>query len=393
MSESRKKNNIIILSLIIVYVFAYFIFIFRLIPNYAVIINGVFALGIAIASYFMYGFQHCGLNEIRKKIIIEVIVSVILYFALIYILGIFSGFYKNPYSLKFVSIVKNALVPLISVVALEIFRYIFVSANRDSKETITYATIAIILFDIVLGFYNIEASLVAVFIYLTVRVLPLIFKNIVLTYLTYQVGYHSCIIYVIPLCIFKYLLPYIPNLGNYLYAVIDMSLPSLIYIYAAKMISDNLNEKDNILGYVKILLINLPVTLVFAICIGLISGIFNYHLLGIDTSAISPKVNRGDAVMINKKIKYKDYKEGDIIVYESDKKLIIDEITKKDKDEDGNVILYITDEINKGEEDTYKEIGEDILLGKYNGFKISKIAYPTIWFNDFIKGDVHEKNY
>lgn len=394
MSDSRKRNNTIILGAIFVYVFAYFLLIFRLVPNYATIINGIFTLVLTVSAYFMYGFQHCGLNQTRKKVILQVFIGLIIYFALIYILGLSAGFMKNAYSLRLSSIVKNAFLPVLSMIALELFRYIFVSANKDSKETIIYVTIAAILLDIVLNYYGIQGSLAAIFVYLTVKVLPIIFKNIVMTYLTYQVGFHPCVLYVIPVSLFKYVLPYIPNLGNYLYSVIDISLPSLIYIFASKTIRDELSEKESLWEYIKIYVFIIPITIIFSVVIGLVSGIFNYHLIGINTSAVSPKIKRGDAVMIYKNIKYETYKEGDIIVYKSDNKMVIDEIAKKDKDENGNVSLYVMDDITIKENDEvdykYKYIGKDILVGRYDNFKIAKIAYPTIWFNDFIKGDVHE---
>lgn len=394
MSDSRKRNNTIILGAIFVYVFAYFLLIFRLVPNYATIINGIFTLVLTVSAYFMYGFQHCGLNQTRKKVILQVFIGLIIYFALIYILGLSAGFMKNAYSLRLSSIVKNAFLPVLSMIALELFRYIFVSANKDSKETIIYVTIAAILLDIVLNYYGIQGSLAAIFVYLTVKVLPIIFKNIVMTYLTYQVGFHPCVLYVIPVSLFKYVLPYIPNLGNYLYSVIDISLPSLIYIFTSKAIRDELSEKESLWEYIKIYVFIIPITIIFSVVIGLVSGIFNYHLIGINTSAVSPKIKRGDAVMIYKNIKYETYKEGDIIVYKSDNKMVIDEIAKKDKDENGNVSLYVMDDITIKENDEvdykYKYIGKDILVGRYDNFKIAKIAYPTIWFNDFIKGDVHE---
>ena len=57
---------------------------------------------------------------------------------------------------------------------------------------------------------------------------------------------------------------------------------------------------------------------------------------------------------------------------------------------DGYIKLYITTEKNEGKEDTYRLLSDDEILGKYNNFKVSKVAYPTIWFREFIKGDVNE---
>ena len=383
MSDTRKRNNIITLTSLVAYVLIYFLVIFRFIPNYAEIINGVFIVLLAIISYFMYGYQSCKLNEIRKKVLLEVLIASGIYFLLIYVLGIFTGYLKNGYSLEILSIIKNVLVPLLSVIALEIFRYIFVSANKDTKEIVSYATMAIILFDIALNFYSIDNSLSAIFIFLTVRIIPIIFKNVVLTYLTYQVGYHSCLMYVIPLCIYRFILPSIPNLGNYLYSVVDIVLPTLVYIYASRMITNNLSEKKSKWQFIKIFVIDLPVIILSSIVIILISGIIDYKLIGINTTKLE-KVDRGDLVLVHK-IKYEDYNKGDLIVYRKDDKIIIDEVAKKENNK-----IYIIKEYNTDEEDTYEVLQDGIILGKYNNFRISKIAYPTIWFTEAIDGDLHE---
>ena len=55
MSDSRKRNNTIILGAIFVYVFAYFLLIFRLVPNYATIINGILKLYKEVNKYTTEG--------------------------------------------------------------------------------------------------------------------------------------------------------------------------------------------------------------------------------------------------------------------------------------------------------------------------------------------------
>jgi signal peptidase I len=175
-------------------------------------------------------------------------------------------------------------------------------------------------------------------------------------------------------------------LGNYLTSVINIALPSLLYIYSSRMISNHLNGKyKNIKILFKAILIDMPLFIFFTIFIGLISGFFKFHLIGVDTSEIKPIINVGDAVLINQKYNYESYKKGDIFVYKDGKKIIIDRITKV---KNNNVIknkIYITKEKTKGEEDTYKYIPNENILGKYENFKISKIAKPTIWFKKIIR--------
>ena len=162
----------------------------------------------------------------------------------------------------------------------------------------------------------------------------------------------------------------------------------MIFFYASRMIGDFLNEKESKLNGLKICLVDVPLMLAGFIFVALISGLFSYHLIGVNTSAVGPKVERGDAAMIFKNIKAKDIKVGDIVAYNGTHDYIIDKIV--DKKEDGkDVKLYIRTEINEGAEDTLREITMDEIVGVYK-FRIKKIAFPSIWFREFIRGDLNE---
>lgn len=393
MSNRRRISNGVILSVLFLYILGYFLFIYKSSGNYTSLVNGVFISFIFFISYILYGFQKCETNDIRNKIIRIVFLGLFLYFTVIYLLGLFTGFGRNVFSSNIISIIKNSFVPLITVIVLELFRYVFISSNKDSKILIYLFTLLIFLLDVEFNYVSIDGKLADIFVYLTVSVLPMLFKNILLSYLSYQVGYHSNILYVVPLCLYTYIIPYKPNLGNYLTCISGITLPSLLYIHSSRCISDKLNEnkKNGILRAIKVILFDIPLIVFFTIVIGLISGYFKYHLIGVNTSNIKPSVKRGDAVLINKGISYSDYEVGDIIAYKSGKKIIIDKVTKKKKDKNGYDKIYVTKEINKGTEDTYIIIKEDYLLGKYVNFRIAKIAYPTIWFKEYIGGDVNEE--
>lgn len=386
-SKRSIKNHFLLLTLFI-YVVLYFALIVNYIPNYANTINGLFISLITFIAYILNGFQKYSINEIRKKIIIEIVVALFVYFTTIYCLGMFTGFLKNSYSLSILSIIKHTIIPLVSVIALELFRYIYVSSNKDSIPKIILGTFVIILFDIVLNYSVVGSSLFEIFIYLSVIVLPIIFKNAVLSYLSYQTGYHSCLIYVIPLSIYKYFVPVFPDIGNYLTCIVDITLPSMIFIYAARMITEYLNEEESKIKPAKIMLIDVPLIIVFTVLVAVVSGYFSFHLIGVDTSAISPTVDRGDAVMLFKNIELDDLEPGDIIAYEGNDEIIIDRVSDK-KIQGNDIKIYVTSEINEGEEDTYRIVTDEALIGVYR-FRIRKIAYPTIWFKEFIRGDKDE---
>lgn len=385
MTSIRNIKNHFLLLVMFVYVVLYFALVVRYIPNYAMAVNGLFISALTFLAYMLNGFQNYSLNKIRKKIIIEIVVAIAVYITVIYFLGYFTGFLKNSYSMEFVSIIKNMIIPLISIVALELFRYIYVSNNSDSIYKVILGTIIIMLFDIVLNYYVFGSSLYDLFIFISVTVVPILFKNALLSYLAYHTGYHSCLVYVIPLSLYKYCVPVLPDLGDYLTCVVNITLPAMIFIYASRMINDFLNEKESMIKPLKVALVDIPLIIVFTMLVTVVSGFFKFHLIGVNTSAISPTVDRGDAVMIFKDIDLDDFEVGDIVALKGKDEYIIDRISNK-KVEGNNIKLYVTTEVNEGEEDTYRQLDKDEILGIYR-FRIRKVAFPTIWFKDLLRRD------
>lgn len=380
MSKERKRNNSIFLLSIIIYTLVYFIFIVRFIPNFAATLNGIFISILTFLAFQVYGFQKIDVTKLRKKIIIQTIVAIFIYFTIIYGLGFFTGFVRNSYSLKILAIIKHIIIPLAIIISMEMFRYIFISSNKDSTLWIVLITIAMIIFDVGVNFRFIEPTSLKIFIFISVTIIPLIFKNIVLTYLTYQIGYHPCLIYVLPLVLYNYFVPILPNLGDYLTCVLGIILPAMLFLYSSRTINDFLRGKESKYKIIRIILLDIPLIVIFSLGIGFISGYFKYHLIGVNTSVISPKVNRGDAIMIDKEFKIEDINVGDVIAYQNEGKIIVDIVSEKVDDK-----VYLK-AVKESETDySYTILKKDDIMGIYK-FRIEKIAYPTIWFKEFIKG-------
>ena len=270
MNFLKKKNKIIFIS-IILYLFIYFLLIINVLPKISTIISTIFILFLAISSFILYNFKRFELTENNKKAIKLVFISMFIYFTLIYFLGLFTGYGKEVYSTSLLNIIKNIFLPLIGILSLEALRYNFISNNKDNKKVIYFITFLIILLDISLNFYLFKLDLTNLFIFITVTVLPLIFKNSLLSYIDYKVGYFPCILYTVTLCLFKYLVPYKPILGNYLSSVVNIAFPALTYIYLSRMISNELYDKNKaIKNILKVTFIDIPLLLLFTIGIGLI---------------------------------------------------------------------------------------------------------------------------
>ena len=121
--------------------------------------------------------------------------------------------------------------------------------------------------------------------------------------------------------------------------------------------------------------------------VALISKYFNYQLIGVDTSAISPTVDRGDAALVYKKLKLEDLKEGDIIAYQPGKYIIIDRVYSTN-----DRAVQIKTEIEKSNDEENvktRNLSEEEFIGKYK-FRVRYVAYPTIWVKDYLEGDPNE---
>ena len=106
----------------------------------------------------------------------------------------------------------------------------------------------------------------------------------------------------------------------------------------------------------------------------LVFGIGPYKIIGIRSESMTPKINKGDAVVIDKNVKKSEIKAQDIIAYENDEKeIIVHRIIKINKD--GS---YITKgDFNNTTDGKYVKFKK--VVGKVK-FKIPYIAYPAVYF-------------
>ena len=84
-----------------------------------------------------------------------------------------------------------------------------------------------------------QLGLQELFVLVTTVILPIMVKNMLLGYLTYEVGYKPCLIYRLLLEIYVYLVPYLPNFGDYLTSMFGVCLPLVVYIYSSDKIEQS----------------------------------------------------------------------------------------------------------------------------------------------------------
>ncbi len=379
--SKRDVKNISILLVLFVYVILYRFFIF---PNHMAIseiVSAAFLLVLTGGAIGLLGIRRDKRTILRDNIFRIVIFYLILTFVVMFVLGFFSGFLKNAYSRSAFTLFDNVFAPILIIIFMELLRYVFVGANKDKKGYIYIMVLIFILFESIINIgimksYDIE-SLFHTFASI---ILPITVKNIVLTYLTYHVGYKVPLLYRLVVDTYIFFVPVVPNIGEYVNSMIFISLPILIYMSSFGLVDDRTKKLEPVFNNDNFTVLDIPVAIVLITMICLISGYFTYTMMGVGSDSMSPKINRGDAVIIKKIDKKTNIKKGEVVAYYKGKKVIVHRI--KEVKKDGSFVTK-GDANNASDKDTVKRKQIKGLVK----FKIPLIAYPTLWFNELINGN------
>ena len=377
MKKNIKEINIILLLLMFIIVFK--IFLLNKFPNYVETIPSLLLLGMMFILIKFWGFRK-ERNYYKNTVIRIIIISLMGYLVITYLLGLLTGFSKNVFSVNIVSILKNALPIAVNIISLEIIRFIILRREPNKYQKI-FLSLLMVLLNTIIMVNNIPTySFKEIFGLLTIVILPCIARELLYTYITYNVTILPTLILHLCIELYVFVLPILPSLGNYLLSVMSLLLPFLIYKQVDKCI--NYREKYGI--YAKKYLRNFIVGLIIIIAILillLVSGIFGYQMIAIGSGSMNPVYDRGDAV-IYKKVVSDEIKEGDILVFNYKNNLVthrvVDIVYKKGR------IKYVTKGDNNEVIDQF-DVYEENVIGVVKAV-VKFIGYPTVLINDKFGG-------
>ena len=382
MKKAKERNIKIscLLSILAAYIVIYYTLIMRYLLAYSEAISASVLLLIAFVSYQFFGFQKDKPNELKKNVLTIIIVQVVIYFLFIYGLGLFTGFLKNSYSLKLQGILSNTVAPIVLIIAGEVFRYIVVN-NTKSKALHFIMTLLLTITDCMI---KIRLSLLihpaTGFKIVTSIIMPALFKHFTITYLVKKVGYKPGLIYRLVLDLYCYLLPIFPDFSDYINAMIGICLPFMVYISSSRLIDEYENGVEHIFKKDALEWQDAPLITVVLILAALISGYFPLYLLGVSTGSMEPTIDIGDAVLSKKVHSIDAIKEGDVIVYEDDGLLIVHRINRI-VEENGETIIKTKGDANNVEDEIDLKI--DDIHGKVL-LTIPYVAIPSIYIHNLI---------
>ena len=371
----KNINKIYIIQISIIGLFL--LFCFFVLPNfinyYQIFLTLYFGI---IFLIFKFSFGIPRDRKILNKICFRYVFAILLsYIIVIYLLGLFTGFTTNVYSLRIFDVIKNILPIIFFVIFRELIRHIIAFQSKKKIGPIIILTIIYIIIDILpmilltkfTNHYN-------VFTFITVYCIELIGREVLSSYLVYYTGIYPSLLYNIIFAVAPYILPIYPNLGNYLNAILGLLLPFIIYIIIKKWINYNTKETK---GFVIVKIIGIPILIFSLLIVILTSGVFKYQLIAIASDSMNPIYYRGDAV-IYEKVNVGEIKEGDILVFTKNSSIITHRVIKVIDDND-NLKFQTKGDNNENVDFDYTDENQVLGIVKYI---VKYVGLPTIWFNE-----------
>ena len=218
-----------------------------------------------------------------------------------------------------------------------------------------------------------------IFIYISKVIIPILAENFLCTYLTYKVDIGPSLIFKLTVSLYMYLLPIVPNLGDYLLSVVKILTPFIIfYIINRALVEEEKSKRIITNNTLKVF--SIPIIVVLVMLVILVSGVFKNKLVAIASNSMAPTYYRGDAIILEK-MKPEDLRKGDILVFERSDRIITHRIVDIKKKQD---TYYFTTkgDANKSA-DGYVSTSDDV-IGKVD-YVVKYVGFPTILVNELFE--------
>lgn len=376
----KSYNKLLILEIILIIFLIFNSFVFKLSNPYIIfsIILPFLILMIIFSGFEKDNFRY------KKDVFLNLLICLLLYYFITYFLGVFSGFVRTSYSLSINNIIKNIFPIVLLIVASEILRYEIFTKAKGSIFSLVIGCLVFILIDVnmMVHLYDVTTPL-GLTKMICLVIFPSITKNIFLTFLTVKTGYKNSLFYRLATELNTYVFPIFPDFGEYINVLIKTVLPIIIMSRINNLFNyyEIRKIKDSKYNSRKLVLYSI-ITFVLLIIVLLTSGLFKYQALTIGSGSMTPKIEKGDIVIVESlnSSEIKDIKKGDILVYNHDNKIIVHRVVKISNV--NNKVTFNT----KGDNNTTNDswiVKETDVIGIVK-FKIKWLGMPTVALNELL---------
>ena len=372
----KGYKRLLIFEIMVFLIFILNSFISNILGEYNIV---VFLSLLLILFKFAFGFEK-DRPEYTKDIIFEIMIFLVIFFVLFYVLGIVIGFAKTNY-LSWYGL-KTFILPIFFTIILkEILRYMMLKKSEGSKLLFITTIIIFVFLEVTDAiYYNDFKTNYNYFIFIALSLLPAISNNVVCSLISKRCGYKPIIVYMLVIELYSYLLPLVPNPNEYILSIITFLLPIFMY-YKVKGYFDKYEDKEIDRDYKKGRISSLIVPSILAVVVVYFtSGYFKYQAVAIASGSMSPNIEKGDIVVIEKleENDFNNLKVKDIIAFEHRGVVVVHRIIdiKKIKD----VLYFYTKGDANDSPDSYS-ISKEEIVGRVD-LRIPFVGLPTVWLNE-----------
>ena len=377
--QKSKNITIAIIILILIYgLLANLKLVFNINAIYLYIINPLFWIALAVFLKIAIGKSYQK-SRIKKEVIQYILIAVIIYILTYMISGLFITFGNNPYFTTVKGFLINLWMFGTVIISKEYIRYRLINNvyENDKKEIAILVSLIYIIIEIGLNKYvNTKITLLFALKDICQNLIPLIAKNVLYSYISMKSDWKPASIYELFTKLYLWLSPILPNAPWIMVAIIETTIPTILFFYIryansknseikSRQEIENVNPKNSI-----------PLVVLVILVIWFTIGVFPIKPIAIASGSMEKELYVGDVVIV-KKCNANDIVNGDIIQYQMKGYTVIHRVIEK-KQKNGE--YYFTTKGDNNPSKDKESVKEEQVLGKVI-FKVKYLGYPAIWLN------------
>ena len=378
MQKSKNITIAIIILMLIYGLLANLKLVFNINAIYLYIINPLFWITLAVFLKIAIGKSYQK-SRIKKEVIQYILIAVIIYILTYMISGLFITFGNNPYFTTVKGFLINLWMFGTVIISKEYIRYRLINNvyENDKKEIAILVSLIYIIIEIELNKYiNTKITLLFALKDICQNLIPLIAKNVLYSYISMKSDWKPASIYELFTKLYLWLSPILPNAPWIIVAIIETTIPTILFFYIryansknseikSRQEIENVNPKNSI-----------PLVVLVILVIWFTIGVFPIKPIAVASGSMEKELYIGDVVIV-KKCNANDIVNGDIIQYQMKGYTVIHRVIEK-KQKNGE--YYFTTKGDNNPSEDKESVKEDQVLGKVI-FKVKYLGYPAIWLN------------
>lgn len=378
MQKSKNITIAIIILMLIYGLLANLKLVFNINAIYLYIINPLFWITLAVFLKIAIGKSYQK-SRIKKEVIQYILIAVIIYILTYMISGLFITFGNNPYFTTVKGFLINLWMFGTVIISKEYIRYRLINNvyENDKKEIAILVSLIYIIIEIGLNKYiNTKITLLFALKDICQNIIPLIAKNVLYSYISMKSDWKPASIYELFTKLYLWLSPILPNAPWIMVAIIETTIPTILFFYIryansknseikSRQEIENVNPKNSI-----------PLVVLVILVIWFTIGVFPIKPIAVASGSMEKELYVGDVVIV-KKCNANDIVNGDIIQYQMKGYTVIHRVIEK-KQKNGE--YYFTTKGDNNPSEDKESVKEEQVLGKVI-FKVKYLGYPSIWLN------------